>query len=347
MQVRGRRVTHRALGVERSYRYHDRRAARAIGRLAGELDLVHCWPRAVLRSAAAARTIGVPVLREVPNTHTAHAFEVVEREHRALGLPVAAGQTHAFDSRTLALEEAEYGEADLLVVPSRLSERTFLERGFEPEQLALLGYGFDPERFSPGPAPRSGDGGLTVLFAARCEPRKGLHHALEAWHESGLAERGRFVVCGEFIPGYRELLEPLLSHPSVEWRGFVPDLEAAMRESDVFLLTSIEEGSALVTYAAQGCGCVPVVSEAAGARCTHLEDGLVHDAGDVGAISEHLRMLDRDRALLGRLREATLQTARTLTWRDATRRLIAIYELALQRAGRGSARGVRRDGEAP
>lgn len=327
------RVPHRALGVDRSFRYHDWRVARALTRLRNEVDLIHCWPRGVIRSAAVAQSMNLPVLREVPNTHTAHAFEVVEREHRALGVRVPPGQTHTFDARVLALEEAEYRAADRLLVPSPLSERTFLERGFPPEQLALHGYGFDPERFSPGPARRSGDGPLTVLFAGRCEPRKGLHHALRAWHESGLAERGRLILCGNFVSGYRELLEPHLSHPSVELRGFVSDLETTMKEADVLLLPSLEEGSALVTYAAQGCGCVPVVSDAAGARCTHLRDGLVHEAGDVRALSEHLRMLDGDRALLKRLREATLQTAQTLTWGDATKRLIAIYEQALDARG--------------
>jgi glycosyltransferase involved in cell wall biosynthesis len=329
MAIGGMRLPHRALGIDRTFRYHDWRVARGLGRLRNEVDLIHCWPRGVIKSSVVARRMNLPVLREVPNTHTAHAFEVVEREHDALGLPMARGQTHVFDAGILALEEAEYRAADLLLVPSSVSERTFLDRGFAPDKLALHGYGFDPEDFRPDPLPRPEDAPLTVLFAARCEPRKGLHHALRAWHESGLAERGRLVVCGEFIPGYRELLEPLLSHASVECRGFVPDLAATMREADVFLLPSIEEGSALVTYAAQGCGCVPVVSDAAGARCTHLEDGLVHEAGDVPALSEHLRMLDRDRGLLRRLREATLQTAQSLTWRDATRELIAIYEQAL------------------
>ena len=338
LTVAGRRIPHRALGVARAYRYHDRRVARALGRLGGDLDLVHCWPRATLATAAAAHEAGLPVVREAPNTHTRHAMEVVEREHRALGLPVADGQTHAFDAGVLAIEEAEYAAADLVLVPSELAERTFVEHGVPAWKLAMHGYGFEPERFTPGP-PVADDGPLTVLFAARCEPRKGLHHALRAWHDSGLAERGgKLIVCGTFVDGYRELLAPLLEHPSVEHRGFVDDLEAVMRESDVFLLPSIEEGSALVTYAAQGSGCVPLVSDAAGARCHHLEDGLVHAAGDVEALTGHLRMVDADRALARRLAAAALETAQTLTWREATRRLIGSYERALGSRARGQGR---------
>jgi glycosyltransferase involved in cell wall biosynthesis len=338
MALKRRRVPHRAIGVGRAHQYHDWRVAKALEEVADEVDLVHCWPRAVLRTAAVARRLGVPIVREVPNTHTAFAFEVVGRERERLRLPLAKNQTHAFNAGVLALEEAEYDAADLLLVPSELAERTFVERGVPAEKLAVHGYGFEPELFPPGPEPPAGGQPLTALFAARCEPRKGLHHALTAWHDSGLAETGRLIVCGEFVSGYRQVVEPLLSHESVEWRGFVSDLGATMRESNLFILPSIEEGSALVTYGAQGSGCVLVVSDAAGARCQHLHDGLVHEAGDIATLTDHLRLLDSDRGLLARLRGESLKTAQRLTWRNAAEELIQRYEdLLLRHRGAGRA----------
>ena len=125
------------------------------------------------------------------------------------------------------------------------------------------------------------DEGLRAVFVGRCEPRKGLHYALEAWIESGAAERGTFTICGNFYPGYREVLEPMLRHPSVTVQGWVDDPGKLMRESDVFLLPSVEEGSAFVTYEAQASGCALVVSDATGARCEHMQQGLVHEAGDL------------------------------------------------------------------
>ena len=222
LELAGRRIPHRVLGIDRAYRYHDRRAATVLERLAGDVDVVHTWPRAVLRTAAAAHRFGIPVVREVSNTHTAHAYEVVAKEHARLGLPVPPGHSHAFDAGKLALEEAEYAAADLLLVPSPYSERTFLDRGFAPDRLAPHAYGFDPAEFYPDPE-RDVDGRpLTFLFAARCEPRKGLHHLLRAWHDSGLGAGGsRLVVLGEFVPGYREVLAPLLDHPSIDRKSVV------------------------------------------------------------------------------------------------------------------------------
>jgi glycosyltransferase involved in cell wall biosynthesis len=322
----GRRVPHRALGRERAYRYHDRRVARALRKLRPPADVVHVWPRATVQTAAAAREVGTKSVREVPNTHTAYAYESVARETAALGLEGVAGHSHTFDPAALALEEAEFRAVDALAVPSEFSRRTFVERGFDESRLLLHQYGFDPARFGAnGRSDEPGDG-LTVLFAGRCEPRKGLHHALRAWIDSGAAERGRFVICGDFFPGYRDVLGASLEHPSVEVRGFEPDLAGTMRGSDILMLPSIEEGSALVTYEAQASGCVLLVSDAAGARCEHMEGGLIHAAGDVEALTEHLRLLDADRALLARMRERTLARRPELTWDRAAEDLESIYE---------------------
>jgi glycosyltransferase involved in cell wall biosynthesis len=270
-------------------------------------------------------------VREAPNSHTAYAYERVAEELERLGLPQAAGHSHTTDEAALALEEREYEAVDLVAVPSEFVRRTFLERGVPAGKLGLHQFGFDEGRFPPPAAPRPAGEGLRALFVGSAEPRKGLHYALEAWRASGAAERGTFTICGSFYPGYDELLREPLAHASVRVEGFVSDVAALMRESDVLVLPTVEEGSALVTYEAQASGCVPVVSDAAGARCTHLEDGLVHEAGDVRTLAEHLRLLDGDRELLERLRAATLARRAELTWEQGARELESLYRELLAR----------------
>ncbi len=326
LTVAGLRVPHRALGRARAYRYHDQRVARALDQLRMPVDVVHVWPRATLQTAAAARSLGIPTVREVPNTHTAFAYERVSSETAQLGLKCVPGHSHTPDLKGLELEEREYEAVSMLAVPSEFSRTTFLEHDVPPDHLALHSYGFDPARFPP-PARRPPNlgRGLRALFVGRCEPRKGLHYALPAWLESGAAQRGTFTICGEFYPGYDRVLSKWLDHPSVETRGFVEDIGALMRESDVLVLPSIEEGSALVSYEAQASGCVLLVSDAAGARCEHMRSGLVHRAGDVEALTAHVRLVDQDRHLLHRLREATLSNREQLTWEHGVRELERIY----------------------
>jgi len=76
---------------------------------------------------------------------------------------------------------------------------------------------------------------------------------------------------------------------------------------------------------ARGSGCVLLVSDAAGAICRHEENALVHQARDVAALTGHITRLDRDRALLARLRRASLATASEITWRAAGVKLRQTY----------------------
>ena len=325
LTLAGRRIPHRVLGINRSYAYHDRRAARLLAADPRGFDAVHVWPRAVLATAAAATARGVPVLREVPNTHTAHAYEIVASEHAKLGLPVPRDNSHAFDADVLELEVREYDVSDVLLVPSDHAAETFRERGFDPATLAVRSYGFEPESFYPDTDRIGREGPLVALFAARCEPRKGLHYALDAWLRSGVAESGRLLVAGEFMPEYEELLRDKLAHASVERIGFVDDLGAVMREADVFLLPSVEEGSALVAYAAQASGCAVLASHAGGARARHGVDGLIHRAGATDELASQLALVNGDRELLGRLQRAGIAAAQEFTWAAAATELVEIY----------------------
>ena len=321
----GVKIPFRALGFERAVALHDRRAAALLRRRRAEIDIVHGWPLGAERTLAAARRAGIPSVLERPNAHTAFAFAAVEQARRELGLPEDTSSPHARRPERLAREEREYAAADRLLCPSDFVASTFRDAGVPDGKLVRTRYGYDPARFSGDGRDDGADRPFTAGFVGRGEPRKGLHHALRAWVESGVAEQGRFVIAGAIDPDYRTVLEPLLAHPSVEAHGHVADPAALMRSCDVLVLPSVEEGSALVTYEARACGCVLVVSDRAGAVCTDGVDGLVHTAGDLEALTGHLRALATDRERLERLRGASLAGAGDLTWTSAGRVLGEAY----------------------
>jgi glycosyltransferase involved in cell wall biosynthesis len=164
-----------------------------------------------------------------------------------------------------------------------------------------------------------------MLFAGGCAPRKGLHYALEAWLKSPARKDGKFLIAGAFIPEYRERLSSMLADSSVEILGHRNDIPEIMRRSDVLVLPTVEEGSALVTSEARGSGCVLLVSEAAGAICRHMENALMHRPGDVAALTQHIALLYEDRGLLAKLRASSLLTRDEITWNAAGIRLLQVY----------------------
>lgn len=319
------RIPYRVLGTERACALHDWIVSQRLEQLKGKIDIVHAWPLGALRTLKTAQRLGIPTVLERPNAHTRFAYEVVRKECEKLGVLLPPGHEHAYKPSVLAKEEAEYEAAFRLLCPSDFVVRTFLDQGFAKERLTRDQYGYDESVYHPGQQARDDQRGLIMIFVGGCAPRKGLHYALEAWLRSPASHKGKFIIAGAFVPGYAERLSSMLAHPSVEVLGHRSDIPDLMRISDLLVLPSIEEGSALVTSEARASGCVLVVSEAAGAICRHMENALVHQVGDVNELTEHLTLLDKNRDLLERLRTASLSTTDEITWKAAGRTLLTSY----------------------
>ncbi len=327
--ARGRwRIPYGVLGQLRALTLHDRLVARALPKLADSLDVVHTWPLAGLQTLRTARRLGIPSVVERPNAHTRFAYESVARECERIGVALPRDEDHAFNATRLRMEEEEYDLADYLLCPSDFVVQTFRDQGFGPEKLVRHLYGYDQSVYHPAARGNELRPGLSALFVGVCAVRKGLHFALEAWLASPASERGTFRIAGEFLPQYEERLAGMLAHPSVQVLGHRDDVPELMRQSDILLLPSIEEGFGLVCVEAMGSGCVPLVSDACTELCVHDQNAFVHAVGDVDAISRQITLLDEDRDRLAELRAACLQTAPTVTWAAVGRRLVEIYEEA-------------------
>lgn len=320
------RISYKLMGSMRAFALHDYIVSRRVEKLVGQIDIIHTWPLGALRTLKTGERLGIPTVLERENAHTLFAYEVVQRECERLGVTLPPNHEHAYKEDVLRKEEKEYRLAYRLLCPSDFVVRTFVEKGFPKDKLVRHQLGFDEKMCYPDSKPRDKKVGLTMLFAGGCAPRKGLHYALEAWLKSPAHYDGTFLIVGDFVPGYAEKLSLMLADPSVRVLGYRKDLPEIMRRSDILVLPSIEEGSALVTSDGRGCGCVLLVSEAAGAICKHMENALVHPVGDVKALSQHIALLHEDRALLESLRAASLRTAHEITWTAAGRKLLEVYK---------------------
>lgn len=319
------RIPYKLLGSRRALALHDYIVSHRIQKLADQIDIIHTWPSGALRTLRAAGVLGIPTVLERPNAHTRFAIEIVKKECERLGLTMPPGHEHAEDPEKIRLEDEEFWLADRLLCPSDFVAATFQKEGFPQEKLARHQYGYDAQTYFPDRTPRDPNRGLNMLFVGGCAPRKGLHFALEAWLNSPAHRDGKFLIAGGFIPGYAEKLASMLSQPSIHVLGHRTDVPELMRSSDILVLPTIEEGSALVTSEARGSGCVLLVSEAAGAICKHMENALVHRVGDVQALTQHITRLHEDRALLQRLRTTSLTKLDELTWTTAGVKLLEAY----------------------
>ncbi|WP_250002931.1 glycosyltransferase family 4 protein [Actinoplanes sp. M2I2] len=324
LALAGRRIPHRALGVQRAYTLHDRLTAWWLRGHAGDVDVVHAWPRGCLHTLRAAAAAGIPALRESPNAHTASVFRESEAAVRHAGVRLRGDHSHASDHAVLDREIAEYLSATRVLVPSSYAWREFVREGFPEDRLLRHRYGCDVQAFAPRPAQRPADRPFTAAFVGRGDATKGLHVALAAWRAAGL-DNAELLVAGRVEDDYADVLRDGLADPSVRVLGFVSDVPSLLARADVLLLPSWTEGSALVTLEAQASGCVPLVSTACGPLGRPGLDYLEHDVADVATLAGQLTMLHRDPAELARLSARGTAQRSFLSWDEAGRALLDCY----------------------
>ncbi|GIT79655.1 hypothetical protein LLS1_13240 [Leifsonia sp. LS1] len=330
----GRRIPHRALGVQRAYDLHDRRVSAWLRRHPDAVDVVHAWPRGCLRTLATAAGLGIAALRESPNAHTTSTVRASAAASADAGVPLPADHSHAASAAVLDQEDREYRAATAVLVPSDYARREFIAEGFPADRLLQHRYGCDLQRFPArgplGPHP------FRAVFIGRGDPTKGLHVALEAWVRAAIPD-GELLIAGRIQPDYEAALLPLLEEPGVRRLGFVDDVPALLGTADVLLLPSWTEGSALVILEAQASGCVPLVSDAGGALGTPGEDYLRHTVGDADALADQLRSLATDPVRRARLSAHLTAGRAALGWDAAATALIGCYrEALLMRAAEGA-----------
>ena len=329
----GRRIPHRALGVQNAYGYHDRRVAAWLGRHHREVDIAHVWPRGCLRTLRTAARVGLPAVRESPNPHTASVMRESLKAGAHAGVILPRSHSHASNAKVLARERAEYDAATAVLVPSPYAYGEFVAEGFPTSRLLQHRYGCDLERFSARPETAADDRRFRAVFVGRGDPTKGLHVALEAWRQAAISN-GEFLVAGRIIPEYRSAIAAGLALPGVRELGFVDDVPSLLRSADVLVLPSWTEGSALVILEAEASGCVPLVSTASGTIGVDGREVLLHSVADTGLLARQLRRLAANPQELAMLSAYGSARREELGWDAAAAALIDCYSAAIDASKR-------------
>jgi glycosyltransferase involved in cell wall biosynthesis len=324
------RIPYKLLGRMGACVLHDRIVARRLEKMADEVDIVHCWPLASLETLKTAERLGIPAVLERPNAHTRFCYETVAAECRRIGVSLPHHEYERNDA-VLLREEAEFEAAFGLLCPGAFPEKSFLDRGFSEDKIFRHGYGFDENRYFPDTVPDKRDQPFIALFVGVDAVRKGLHLALEAWLASPASRNGTLFIAGNLNEEFRHRWADKLSNSSVVPLGHRDDVPQLMRNADVLLLPSFEEGSALVCMDAIGSGCVPVVSAACSDACQHMHNALVHPIGDTKTLQAHITMLYENRSLLRKLRETCIRERLNYTWTAAGRKLLGAYQAAINK----------------
>ena len=238
------------------------------------------------------------------------------------------GPSHEFvPGRVARRVDRELELADLVLVPSQFVANQLLGRGLPAANIAVIRYGVDLTAFAPTANPRP-DRPVRCLFAGHLSYRKGIPVLLRAARRLPSIE---FLLTGPLIsPGVLRGLPP-----NVRWLGTVPHgrISTIMRESDIFVLPSIEDSYGLVVLEAMASGLPVIVTDHVGASEV-IEpgvSGLVVPAGDDGELVAAIHRLSDDvdtRSHMGRAARSTVSAGHS--WAQYGTAVIAAVVDAMQ-----------------
>ena len=207
--------------------------------------------------------------------------------------------------------------ADLILVNSdAVADQVRYRGGALKERIVVIPNGVDTSRFSPASAATSRlSGRVTIGTLANLRWEKGIEDLVRAAalvHER--CPEARFLIWGD--GPLRSELEGLVQtcglRGVVEFRGRTTRPEAALRELDIFVLTSLSEACSNVLLEAMATG-LAVVSTRAGGNPELVEEeitGLLVPPGDSPALAKALIRLIEEPALAVELGSRALHRIR-------------------------------------
>jgi len=204
-----------------------------------------------LPSIRVCRRRGVPFVLERLSSHMNVQCEILSAEQRLLGL--RGDITHP---KVVAMELAEYAEADRIVVPSRFAEKTFIAQGVPSSRMWCNPFGVNLAMFRPDAAFEKAER-FTAIYTGSLTFRKGIHYLVEGFRSAGIPG-ARLLLVGGASSETDQLIQS--TPPGLERLGHVPQPELVKyyRQAHVFVIASIEEGLAMVQAQALACG-LPLV----------------------------------------------------------------------------------------
>lgn len=218
-------------------------------------------------------------------------------------------------------ESAEWAAADLIVCASDFVRDGIVACGGSAAKCVVVPYGIERVAASARPARRPGP--LRVLTVGAVGLRKGSPYVLEAARR--LAGRVEFRMVGavDVLPGAERELRR-----HVELVGVVPrsQIQSQYDWADVFLLPSLCEGSATVTYEALFQGLPVICTRETGSVIQDKVDGFLIPARDPSAIAERLEHLASCDDLLSRMSRNARTSSASCTLANYGRNLVAAFE---------------------
>lgn len=310
---------------ERFYPITNRAFDRWLSYILEQSDIFHCMSGYGFRShQTAKKKYGSITICDRASAHIEIQRDLLVEEYNRWGIP------HGWSDRAIELDLQEYEECDLITTPSNFVKRTFLEKGFSADRLAVVPFGVDVTLFRPLPKT---DTVFRVIYVGTLNLQKGIPYLLDAFAGMKLSNFEVWLIGTE-----TEEIQGVLSMYSgpFKYLGFIPrsQLSQYYSQGSVFILPSIQDGYGMVQSQAMACGLPVIATTNTGAEnlFTNGVEGFIIPIRDAQAIREKVLFLYENSQVRDEMASRALECAQNLgAWCKYGDEMMKVYESLLAR----------------
>jgi len=269
-------------------------------KLSPEIDAVYAFKSAALEILEWCNSHGVLTVVEQPSIYRPAMHRLVSEERETYPDWSLSEQEDHYAEKQARRDREEWDRADLIICPSNFVQQGIEEGGGPVERTIVVPYGVDfTSRSSPRAFPSRP---LRVLTVGTIGLHKGAVYLMQAARNSEATFRAVGTVnlsaCGR-----RQLAH------SVDLRGRVPrsEIHKHYEWADVFLLPSLCEGSATVTYEALAYALPVICTPNTGSIVRDQREGFIVPIRDAASIVDCIEQLSTDASLYEQMSSQALR----------------------------------------
>ena len=300
--------------------------AKNSSRFLRECDVFIGFSGSSLETIIEAKRLGKITILERGSSHYNYQMKILQEEYLKFNIPFFPDYSH------WQRELLEYELSDYISIPSSFVLKTFLKEGISKEKILLNPYGVNLSEFAQIP---KNDDIFRIIYAGSLSIRKGSYYLLEAFNELNLPKSELWhigTINNEILP----LLNKYNNNYKIKFLGHKPqkELYRYYSQSSIFVITSIEEGLAMVIAQALSCGLPCVVSENTGAGdiIENGYNGYVIPIRNIKLLKEKILLLYEDKDKLENMSKNAVDSISKmkLTWDDYGDRYIENLERIME-----------------
>lgn len=256
-----------------------------------------------------AKKLGLKVVVDHSIAHSFYIDDMLRPEYELFGLYCG----YKSDFWLSLLEDCK--KADMILVNSDFVKDTFVENGFNPDNIKVAYLGVREDFLRIKKTYQKGEK-LKLLFTGGFGFRKGGLYILKALQKlDSLGVNYQFTVVGAYADEH-EILE-MYRPKEIDYKGFVPqdELKKYLSEYDIYLFPSLAEGCASSGMEAMAAGMPIITTRESGLPVTNNEDGIIIPVKDVDSIVESVIQLSENQDLRMRIgQNASNLIAKNYSW---------------------------------